>query len=130
MPNVFVFGASVFPQNVGFNPTGMVGALAYWGARRHQEPVSEKSRPAGVGVRSVIMQNSMFRTAFAAGVFMAASAALVHHGAGGHHNASASLSLAAQQEAQTIAEGHYLAQPAIARPAIPRPAARPLPAAS
>lgn len=32
VPNVFVFGASVFPQNVGFNPTGMVGALAYWGA--------------------------------------------------------------------------------------------------
>lgn len=32
VPNVFVFGASVFPQNVGFNPTGMVGGLAYWGA--------------------------------------------------------------------------------------------------
>ena len=32
VPNVFVFGASVFPQNVGFNPTGMIGALAYWGA--------------------------------------------------------------------------------------------------
>jgi gluconate 2-dehydrogenase alpha chain len=32
VPNVFVFGASVFPQNTGFNPTGMVGALAYWGA--------------------------------------------------------------------------------------------------
>jgi len=32
VPNVFVFGACVFPQNVGFNPTGMVGALAYWGA--------------------------------------------------------------------------------------------------
>jgi len=32
VPNVFVFGACAFPQNVGFNPTGMVGALAYWGA--------------------------------------------------------------------------------------------------
>jgi gluconate 2-dehydrogenase alpha chain len=32
VPNVFVFGASVFPQNGGFNPTGNVGALAYWGA--------------------------------------------------------------------------------------------------
>lgn len=28
-PNVFVVGASAFPQNAGFNPTGMVGALAY-----------------------------------------------------------------------------------------------------
>ncbi len=30
--NVFVLGASVFPQNAGYNPTGTVGALAYWAA--------------------------------------------------------------------------------------------------
>ncbi|MEJ0011033.1 MAG: GMC family oxidoreductase [Bauldia sp.] len=30
VPNVFVTGASVFPQNAGKNPTGPVGALAYW----------------------------------------------------------------------------------------------------
>ncbi|MEO8186824.1 MAG: GMC family oxidoreductase, partial [Burkholderiaceae bacterium] len=30
--NVFVMGASVFPQNHGYNPTGTVGALAYWAA--------------------------------------------------------------------------------------------------
>jgi gluconate 2-dehydrogenase alpha chain len=29
MPNVFVVGASNFPQNGGYNPTGTVGALAY-----------------------------------------------------------------------------------------------------
>jgi len=28
-PNVFVIGASQFPQNAGMNPTGTVGALAY-----------------------------------------------------------------------------------------------------
>ena len=28
--NLFVVGASVFPQNSGYNPTGPVGALAYW----------------------------------------------------------------------------------------------------
>ncbi len=28
--NVFVYGSSAFPQNMGYNPTGMVGALAYW----------------------------------------------------------------------------------------------------
>lgn len=28
--NVFVMGSSVFPQNPGYNPTGTVGALAYW----------------------------------------------------------------------------------------------------
>ena len=30
VPNVFVTGASAFPQNAGKNPTGPVGALAYW----------------------------------------------------------------------------------------------------
>ena len=32
VPNVFVIGASAFPQNHGYNPTGTVGALAYWAA--------------------------------------------------------------------------------------------------
>jgi gluconate 2-dehydrogenase alpha chain len=32
VPNVFVMGACVFPQNPGYNPTGTVGALAYWSA--------------------------------------------------------------------------------------------------
>jgi gluconate 2-dehydrogenase alpha chain len=30
--NIFVMGASAFPQNAGYNPTGTVGALAYWAA--------------------------------------------------------------------------------------------------
>lgn len=30
VPNVFVMGSSVFPQNAGYNPTGTVGALTYW----------------------------------------------------------------------------------------------------
>lgn len=28
--NVFVFGACLFPQNIGYNPTGAVMGLAYW----------------------------------------------------------------------------------------------------
>ncbi len=32
LPNLFVMGASAFPQNAGYNPTGTVGALAYWAA--------------------------------------------------------------------------------------------------
>jgi gluconate 2-dehydrogenase alpha chain len=31
--NVFVMGASAFPQNIGYNPTGLVGALTYWSAK-------------------------------------------------------------------------------------------------
>jgi len=30
--NVFVLGAGAFPQNIQYNPTGAVGALAYWAA--------------------------------------------------------------------------------------------------
>jgi gluconate 2-dehydrogenase alpha chain len=32
VPNVFVVGANVFPQNACYNPTGTVGALTYWAA--------------------------------------------------------------------------------------------------
>ena len=31
--NVFVIGASNYPQNASYNPTGTLGALAYWAAR-------------------------------------------------------------------------------------------------
>jgi gluconate 2-dehydrogenase alpha chain len=30
VPNVFVVGANAFPHNSAYNPTGPVGALAYW----------------------------------------------------------------------------------------------------
>jgi gluconate 2-dehydrogenase alpha chain len=33
VPNLFVQGASAFPQNAGYNPTGTVGALAFWSAQ-------------------------------------------------------------------------------------------------
>src|SRR5882724_1051258 len=32
VPNLFVIGASAFPQNSAYGPTGTVGALAYWAA--------------------------------------------------------------------------------------------------
>lgn len=35
--NVFVLGACAFPQNFGYNPTGLVGALAYWSAHHIRE---------------------------------------------------------------------------------------------
>lgn len=31
--NLFVLGASAFPQGLGYNPTGLVAALAYWSAK-------------------------------------------------------------------------------------------------
>ncbi len=30
VPNLFVMGATAFPQNAGYNPTGTVAALCYW----------------------------------------------------------------------------------------------------
>ena len=35
--NLFVVGASAFPQNAAMNPTGTVGALAYWTAEAIRE---------------------------------------------------------------------------------------------
>jgi gluconate 2-dehydrogenase alpha chain len=32
VPNLFVMGSTAFPQNAGYNPTGTVGALAFWAA--------------------------------------------------------------------------------------------------
>ena len=32
VPNLFVLGATAFPQNAGYNPTTTVGALTYWTA--------------------------------------------------------------------------------------------------
>ncbi len=32
VPNLFVTGATVFPQNAGYNPTDTIGALTYWAA--------------------------------------------------------------------------------------------------
>jgi gluconate 2-dehydrogenase alpha chain len=32
LPNLFIYGASAFPQNIGYNPTGLLAALAYLSA--------------------------------------------------------------------------------------------------
>jgi gluconate 2-dehydrogenase alpha chain len=34
LPNLFIYGASAFPQNIGYNPTGLLAALAYFSADR------------------------------------------------------------------------------------------------
>ncbi|MDQ7979311.1 GMC family oxidoreductase [Paraburkholderia sp. SARCC-3016] len=43
--NVFVVGASAFPQNFGYNPTGLVGALSYWSARAIREQYLKNPGP-------------------------------------------------------------------------------------
>lgn len=37
VPNLFVFGASAFPQNFGYNPTGLIGGLTFMGAHAIRE---------------------------------------------------------------------------------------------
>jgi gluconate 2-dehydrogenase alpha chain len=37
VPNLFVQGATAFPQNAGYNPTGTVGAFAFWSATAIRE---------------------------------------------------------------------------------------------
>jgi gluconate 2-dehydrogenase alpha chain len=43
--NVFVMGASAFPQNTQYNPTGMVGGLAYWAAEHIRKDYLPNPRP-------------------------------------------------------------------------------------
>ncbi len=43
--NVFVPGASAFPQGLGYNPTGLVAALTYWSAKAIRERYLAKPGP-------------------------------------------------------------------------------------
>jgi gluconate 2-dehydrogenase alpha chain len=43
--NVFVMGAGAFPQNLQYNPTGTVGALAYWSAAAIRNDYLKSPRP-------------------------------------------------------------------------------------
>lgn len=45
VPNVFVMGSSVFPQNPGYNPTGTIGALTYWAADAIRNQYLKKPGP-------------------------------------------------------------------------------------
>lgn len=45
VPNVFVVGASAFPQGLGYNPTGLVAALTYWSARAIREQYLKNPGP-------------------------------------------------------------------------------------
>ncbi len=45
VPNLFVQGATAFPQNAGYNPTGTVGALAYWSAKAIREQYLKNPGP-------------------------------------------------------------------------------------
>jgi len=43
--NVFVMGASALPQGIGYNPTGIIAALAYWSARAIREQYLKNPAP-------------------------------------------------------------------------------------
>ncbi len=43
--NVFVMGANAFPQNIQYNPTGTVGALAYWAVEAIRKDYLPNPRP-------------------------------------------------------------------------------------
>ncbi|HEX7391293.1 MAG TPA: GMC family oxidoreductase [Acidiphilium sp.] len=45
VPNLFIMGASAFPQNAGYNPTGTVAALAFWSAKAIREQYLRNPRP-------------------------------------------------------------------------------------
>ncbi|GAA4340605.1 GMC family oxidoreductase [Pigmentiphaga soli] len=45
VPNVFAVGSGVFPVGLGYNPTGMATALAYWSAKAIREQYLKQPRP-------------------------------------------------------------------------------------
>ena len=45
VPNLFVMGASAYPQNAGYNPTGTLCALAYWSAKAIREQYLKNPGP-------------------------------------------------------------------------------------
>ena len=45
VPNLFVTGASGFPQNAGYNPTGTLCALAFWSAKAIREKYLKNPGP-------------------------------------------------------------------------------------
>ncbi|AIF46138.1 GMC family oxidoreductase [Dyella japonica] len=45
VPNVFVTGASAFPQNLGYNPTGLIGGLTYLSAKAIRETYLKQPGP-------------------------------------------------------------------------------------
>jgi gluconate 2-dehydrogenase alpha chain len=45
VPNLFVMGASAFPQNIGYNPTGLLAGLAYFSASKIRESYLKSARP-------------------------------------------------------------------------------------
>ncbi|MHB8285193.1 MAG: GMC oxidoreductase, partial [Caulobacteraceae bacterium] len=45
VPNVFVQGANVFAHGISYNPTGLIGALAYWSATHIRETYLKNPGP-------------------------------------------------------------------------------------
>ncbi len=45
VPNVFVYGASAFPQNAGYNPTGLLAALCLYSAKAIREQYLKSPGP-------------------------------------------------------------------------------------
>jgi gluconate 2-dehydrogenase alpha chain len=45
MPNLFIYGASAFPQNIGYNPTGLLVGLAYFSAAKLRETYLKSPGP-------------------------------------------------------------------------------------
>ena len=43
--NLFVYGASAFPQNLGYNPTGLLAGLAYFSAEKLRDDYLKSPGP-------------------------------------------------------------------------------------
>ncbi len=68
VPNLFVLGANVFAHGIGYNPTGLVGGLAYWAAANIRSTYLKRPRSDGTAMNG---------TGFARRFWVAATLVLV-----------------------------------------------------
>ena len=55
VPNLFVMGASAFPQNAGYNPTDTVAALAYLVGCSHPHALPQEPGAADACLKEVVI---------------------------------------------------------------------------
>ena len=122
MPNLFVMGATAFPQNAGYNPTGTVGALAYLGGRCDRQAVSEESRPAGAAMSGARL---MRRGALLGCLLVIAGCSGDAAATAPSRSARATARISTSHRARPLPRDRSATAP----PAIPRPAASLTPAA-
>jgi len=103
LPNLFIYGASAFPQNVGYNPTGLLAALAYFSADKLKSSYLKSPGPL------VFLMKGKTLLLLAGGAITALAAAMAVSYLG-DKAAGENVSFIPARDADLIDRGAYLAK--------------------